>query len=68
MLGLTPSQCAEVFAAGDLSYYQSAGCVNTQSNDALLASKKGELNTKTMLIIGGGLIGAGIIIYLSLKK
>lgn len=66
--GLTPTQCAEVFASGDTAYFAASGCANSQANDSLITQKKDAINTKTALIIGGGILAAGLIIYFSLKK
>ena len=67
-LGITPVECKSAFAAGDMAYYNAQGCTETAAIDQLLAAKKSEINFKTWALVGGGVVVAGIVIYLSVKK
>jgi hypothetical protein len=67
-LGLTPAQCQQAFQAGDMAYFSASGCAEAKENDHLIATKKSELSTKTMMIIGGGVLLTGIILYVTLKS
>ena len=67
-LGITPAECKSAFAAGDMAYYNAQGCTETAAIDQLLAAKKSEINFKTWALVGGGVLVAGIVIYLSVKK
>lgn len=59
--------CQQAFASGDVDYFNSSNCMQTDINDKLIADAKRSSNMKTMLLIGGAVIGTGLLIYLSLK-
>jgi hypothetical protein len=59
--------CQQAFAAGDLDYYRSANCTRTAANDKLIADAKRSSTMKTVLLIGGAVVGTGLLIYLSTK-
>lgn len=66
-LGLTATECKNVYAAGDMEYFKAAGCANTAANDQLLNAKKSELDLKTYALIGGGVLTTVLVIYWALK-
>lgn len=67
-LGITELQCHQAFAAGDMAFFNASGCTNSAGNDQIIAQKRSELNTKTYVLIGVGLLATGVIIYLSTRK
>lgn len=67
-LGITELQCRQAFAAGDMAFFNASGCTNSAANDQLILDKRKELNTKTYVLIGAGLVATGVIIYLSTRK
>ncbi|MBL0744589.1 hypothetical protein [Chryseolinea lacunae] len=62
-LGLTPLECQRAFSAGDINYWKAAGCAGSLENNALVASKKQELDGKTVAIMVGGVLFTGLLIY-----
>jgi hypothetical protein len=62
-LGATALQCQQAFNAGDMTFFRSAGCSGSAENDKLLADKKQQIKTSTMVLIGGGVLITGLIIY-----
>jgi hypothetical protein len=60
--------CQQAFAAGDVAYYNGAACSQSEATDSLIAQTRKALNTKTVLLVTGGVILTGLIIYLSVKK
>lgn len=60
--------CQQAFTAGDLAYYTAAGCSQSKENDLLTSRAKSAVNTKTILIAGGGLLATGLLIYLTTKS
>jgi hypothetical protein len=59
--------CQQAFASGDKAYFNAAGCTQSVENTALIEQAKKSLDTKTYLLIGGGVIATGILIYLSTR-
>lgn len=68
MLGATALQCQQAFAAGDLAFFNANNCTDSAGNQALIDAKRKELNTKTYVLLGVGVIGVGAIIYFSTRK
>lgn len=67
---MTPQEiaCQQAFASGDKAYYNAAGCTRSAENAATIARAKSAVDTKTILLISGGVIAAGILAYFSLRK
>jgi hypothetical protein len=61
-------QCASAFRAGDMAFYNAAGCLQSEGNTALIESKKSELDLKTWLFLGAGVVAVGTIIFFSTRK
>jgi hypothetical protein len=60
--------CHQAFTGGDLKYYNAAGCSQSAENSALIAKAKSSVDTKTILLIGGGVVATGLLAYFTLRK
>lgn len=68
MVGATPEQCRNAYAAGDIAFYNASRCIDTIASAQLIESKKKSLNTQAYVLIGVAVIATGALIYLSRSK
>lgn len=67
-LGATALQCQQAFAAGDLAFYNASNCADAAGSQLIIDAKRKELNTKTYVIVGAGILAVGAVIYFSTRK
>jgi len=67
-LGATAIQCQQAFAAGDMTFYNANNCNDNVGNQQLIDAKRKEINTKTYVIAGVGILAVGALIFFSTRK
>lgn len=65
---VTAIQCQQAFAAGDLAFFNANRCNDSAGNQQLIDAKRKEINTKTYVIVGAGILAVGAIIFFSTRK
>lgn len=67
-LGATALECQQSFAAGDMAFFNASNCNDSAGNQAIIDAKRKELNNKTYVLLGAGVLAVGAIIYFSTRK